>query len=115
MASTVTMIWPSPASERKPASPPIGIVPRHAAHLEVVRALRHQQVHEALALQLQRERAVELERGGEQHHRAHRFAQQLLHGGRIVLVLAQVQPGARETHGVAADRMPFENETPDAV
>ena len=116
MASTVTTIWPSPASERKPRRLAADrVVPRHGAHLEVVRALRHQQVDQSLALQLQRERAVELERGGQQHHRAHRLAQQLLHGGWIVLVFAQIEPGARQAHGVTADGMPFEDEATDEI
>ena len=59
--------------------------------------------------------AVELQRGRQQHHRAHRLAQQLLHGGRIVLVFAQAQPGVRQAHGVAADRMPFEHEATDEI
>ena len=83
--------------------------------LEIVRALRHQQIDQPLALQLQRERAVELERGGQQHDRAHRLAEQLLHGGWIVLVLAQVQPGVRQAHRVAANRMPFENEATNEI
>jgi hypothetical protein len=90
-------------------------VPRHGAHLEIMRALRDQQAHQALALQLQRERAVELERGREQHHGADGFTQQLLHGGWIVLVLAQLQPGARETHGVPANGMLLEYEAPDPI
>jgi hypothetical protein len=90
-------------------------VARHAPHLEVVRALRDQQVHQALALQLQRQRAVELERGREQHGRGHGLAQQLLHGGWVVLVLAQVEPRAAHAHGMAADGIPLENESADPV
>ncbi len=88
---------------------------RHGAHLKVMGALCDQQVHQALALQLQRQRAVELQRGREQHHGPHGFAEQLLHGGWIVLVLAQFQPRARETRGVAADRMLLEHEATDAI
>jgi hypothetical protein len=91
------------------------IVARHAAHLEVVRALRDEQTDEALALQLQRDRAVELERRREQHDGADRLAEQLLHGGRIVLVLAQFLPRAADAHRVTADGMPFEIETPNEI
>ena len=44
-----------------------------------------------------------------------RLAQQLLNGGRIVLVFAQAQPGVRQAHGVAADGMPFEDEATDEI
>jgi hypothetical protein len=91
------------------------IVPRHGAHLEVMRALRHQQVDQSLTLQLQRKRAIELERGSQQQHRAHRFAQQLLNGGRIVLVFSQALPCGRHAHRVAADRMPFQDEATDEI
>jgi hypothetical protein len=90
-------------------------VARHGANLEVMSALGNEQRDEPLALHLQREHAVEFQRGGEQHHGAHCLAQQLLNGGRIVLVLTQREPGLREPHGVAADRMPLEYETPDEI
>ena len=90
-------------------------MPRHATHLEVVGALRDEQIDEAFALKLQRERAVELERRGEQHDGADRLAQQLLHGGWIVLVLAQPLPRAGHAHRVTADGMPFEDEAPDEI
>ncbi len=80
-----------------------------------MRALRDQQAHQPLALQLQRQRTVELERGGQQHHRAHRLAQQLLHDGWIVLVFAQIEPGARQSHHVTTYGMPLEDETADDV
>ena len=88
---------------------------RHRAHLEVMRALRHQQVDESFALQLQRECAVELERGGEQHHGGNGLAHQLLDGRRIFLVLAQLEPRAGEPRGVAADGVPLEYEATDPV
>ena len=92
-----------------------GFVSCHRTHLEVMRALRDQQGHETLALQLQRERAVELERGGEQHHRGDGLAEQLLDGGWIGLVFAQLQPRPRQAHGMTADGMLLEYESPHPV
>ena len=80
-----------------------------------MRALRDQQGDESLPCNLQGEHAVELQRGGQQHDRADCFAEQMLHGERIVLVLTQIQPCLGQTHGVAANRMPFEHETTDEV
>ena len=80
-----------------------------------MRALRHQQIDQSLALHLQRERTVELERGGQQQHCANRLAEQLLHGGRIVLVLTQHLPGLRQAHRVTADGMPFQYEATNEI
>jgi hypothetical protein len=90
-------------------------VSRHAAHLEVVRALRHEETDQSFALHLQRQRTVELERGRQQHGGSHCFPEQLLHGGWIVLVLAKARPLIRQAYRVSADRMPLEDESPDEV
>ena len=55
-------------------------------------------MHRAVALQLQRERPVEFQGGGEQHRRRQRLAEHGPDGGRIVLVLEHLTPG-----GVEAD------------
>ena len=94
---------------------PNRVVARHRPYFEIMRALRDQQADEPLALQLQGEHTVELQRGREQHYGPDSFAQQMLDGGRIVLVFAQCQPGLRQANCVAADRMPLEYETPDEV
>jgi hypothetical protein len=92
-----------------------GVVSRHRPDLEIMRALSDQQADEPFALHLQREYTVEFQCGRKQHHGPDSLAQQMLDGGRIVLVFAQCQPGLREANRVAADRMPLEHETPDEV
>src|SRR6185295_653167 len=59
---------------------------RHCPNLEVVRTLRNEQAHVAFALELQGQSAFELEGGGQQHRCADGFAQEVLHGGGVVLV-----------------------------
>ena len=68
-----------------------------------------------MALQLQAQRAFELERRREQHHGGNGLAQQLLDDRRIFLVFAQLEPRARQPRGVAADGVPLEHEATDPV
>ncbi len=85
------------------------------AHAESARALREQQMHGTGALQLQREHAVELDRGGEQQRRGDRFTEDVAYGLRIGAMLDQRPPRGVEMHQVAANRISLEDESVQAV
>jgi hypothetical protein len=91
----------SSASEPRGSAPlPLGQAP----HRQVAAALDHQQVQVAVALDLQRQHAVELQRGGEQHRGRHRLAEQRAHRRRVVLALEHGAPARVEAHDLAAHR-----------
>ncbi len=77
---------------------------------EVMRALCNEQPDGAIALQLQRQRALEFERGGEQQRGAYGLAQQLLHWRRIFAELAQVTPALANADPLAAHGAAIKNE-----
>src|SRR5690606_32753664 len=77
---------------------------------------RHEEAdHAILTLELQREAALELQRGREKDRGAHRLAQQLTYGGWIVGMRPQLTPGGIEPHPVPANRLVLDNETTDFI
>ena len=50
---------------------------RHRAQPEIMGALRHEQAHRPVALELESQRAAELQGGREQHRGGHRLPEQL--------------------------------------
>ena len=78
------------------------------AQAEVGAAFHHQQGDRAVALDLQHQRAIELDVGGQQGGGRHQFAQQVGDGGRVVVVGLDGLPGIREAHRLDADATVFE-------
>ena len=72
-------------------------------------------MHRPLPLQLQAQRAFELQRRGEQHRSRHRFAERVANRRRIVAMLQQRAPRRVQVHDVPADRVVLEQETVQAI
>src|SRR6267154_1082971 len=122
-ASIVTVMRPSVPTRRRKIAPRRGspdssrsaVATRYGAHAEVVRTLRHQQADRTVPLQLERERAAELEGRGEEHRGGHRLTEQLAHHRRVIRMRAQLAPRALEAHPVAAHRLLLEYEATHLV
>ena len=78
-------------------------------------ALRHEQTHGAVALQLKSQRAVEFERRSQQYGGRNGLTQEVANHIRIVRVRAQLLPGSFEAHPVAPDGAIFNNEAANQV
>ena len=88
---------------------------RYGSHSEIMGTLRHQQADRTVALQLEGERAAELEGRGQEHRGGHRLAEQLAHDRWVIGMCAQLAPGALEAHPVAAHRLLLEYEATHLV
>src|SRR4029077_764244 len=87
----------------------------HRPYPKVVRALRDQELHRAVALELERQRAAELQRRREQHGGDDGLTQKSGHLLRIGRVRAQLPPGRPEARPVSAHGPVLEDEATYAV
>ncbi len=81
------------------------------ADLESVRALRDQEPDAPAARELQSQRALELQRRGQQHGGRGGFAQERCHHRRIAAAGAQLLPGRAQAHPLPAQRLRLEHKT----
>jgi hypothetical protein len=78
-------------------------------------ALRDQQAHRPIALELESERAAELQGSREQHRSHDRLPEKLGDRRRVVGMCAELAPGAFQMHPVSAYRLVLEDEATHLV
>jgi len=88
---------------------------RHAAHLQLARALYEHQLNGSVALQLQRDAWTAFEACCEQHGCGDTFSEQPAHRFGVNVLCEHLLPGFLESHERAANLQVLENERLDFV
>jgi hypothetical protein len=90
-------------------------VARDGAHAELARTLREHEMHRALPLHLQAQRAVELEGCGEQYRCSDGLAERIADSRRVIAMFEQRAPRGIEVHDVPPDRVVLEEKPVQAI